>query len=82
MSTDVIEMTVGDNLSPLTAHSGLLPPNLKLIPHDNNNEIDADYDNDNNSVGTFNTVTLPIDTIELLMSMVMDLMLFKILRYR
>ncbi len=57
-------MSLGDNLSPLTAHPGLLPPNPKSIPPKNNNDIDTDDDNDNHSVGTFNTLTLSIDKIE------------------
>ena len=64
VSPDVIEMSLGDKLRPLIAHLGLLPSNPKSIQPNNNNEIDADDDDNNHSVGTFSTLTLPIDRIE------------------
>ena len=64
VSTDLVDMSVGENLSPLTAHSGLVAPNPKSMTPKNNNEIDADDNNSKDSVGTFNTLTLPIDKIE------------------
>ena len=64
VSTDVIEISLGDNLSPLTAHSGLVAPNPKSMTPKNNNEIDADNDDDNHSAETFIILILPIDKIE------------------
>ena len=64
VSTYLVDMSLEENLSPLTAHSVLLVPNPKSISPKNNNEIDADDDDDNHSVGTFNTLTLRIDKID------------------
>ena len=51
-------------MSPFNTHVGLIPPNPKSIPANDNNEIDADDNNDNNSVGTFNTATIPVNKIK------------------
>jgi hypothetical protein len=64
VSTDRVDMSLGKNLSPLTAHLGLVAPNPKSMPPKNNNEIDADDDDGSDSVGTFNTLTLPINKIQ------------------
>ena len=64
VSAVVIEMSCGESVSPLTAHLGLLLPNPRLIPPNDNNEIRADDKNNDNSVRTFNTATLPVDKIE------------------
>ena len=37
VSTDLVERSLGENLSPLTAHSALLPLNPNSIPLKNNN---------------------------------------------
>ena len=57
----IIELSCGDNVSPLTANLGHLQRNPESNTPNNNNE-------DNNkadiAVATINTVTLPVDKIE------------------
>lgn len=60
-----LDTPLGKNLTPLTAHSGLIQRNHESNVPNETHESDADDSDDNVvTVGTSNTATLPVNRIE------------------